>query len=87
MGNFSSLMGKGPGRFVFSGNQASIDAQEHEVQAVINHFKNWLPTATRTLKQLLEQAVQQQETKRREQLHREREAEEQRLRVLRNIKI
>jgi hypothetical protein len=54
---------------------------------VIDYFKQWLPEASRTLKSLLEQAARQQETHRKEQLRREREAEEQRLRVLRNIRI
>ena len=87
MGNHSAVWGKGPETFSFQGNQAFIDVQEHEVQPVIDHFKNWLPVATRTLKNLLEQAVQRQETERKEQLRRSREAEERRLRVLRNIKI
>jgi serine/threonine protein kinase len=87
MVRYSSVMGKPPGSFVFNGNRAVVDAREHEVQAVINHFKEWLPEASRTLKSLLEQAARKQEADRKEQLRREREAEEQRLRVLRNIRI
>ncbi len=87
MGSYSSVLGKEPGSFSFHGNEASVEAQEHEVQPVIDHFKNWLPVATRTLKHLLEQKAQRQEAERREELRREREAEERRLRVLRNIKI
>jgi len=87
MGNYTSVMGKDPSGFSFRGNQASVNAQEHEVQAVIGHFKNWLPNASRMLKSQMERTVQQQEANRREQLRREREAEEQRLRVLRNTRI
>jgi hypothetical protein len=54
---------------------------------VIDYFKEWLPLASRTLKSFLEQAARREEADRREQLRREREAEEQRLRVLRSIRI
>lgn len=87
MGNYSSVMGLGPETFSFQGNQAFVDTQEHDVQPAIDHFKRWLPVATRTLKHMLEQAAQRREGERREQLRREREAEERRLRVLHNIKI
>ncbi len=87
MGNYSSVWGKGPETFSFRGNQAFIAAQENEIQQTIDHFKNWLPVATQRLKYLLEQAAKRQEAEWGEKLRREREAEEQRLRVLRNIKI
>ena len=87
MGSFSSVLGKPPQVFNFRGNQATVSAPEHEVQMLIDNFKVWLPTATRTLKSLLEQEAQRQDTARREQLHRQQEAEEQRLRVMRRIKI
>jgi serine/threonine protein kinase len=87
MSSYSSVLGKPPGTFVFNGNRAVVMAQEHEIQAVIDHFKTWLPVASRTLKSLLEQAARKEETDRREQLRGEREAEEQRLRVLRNVRI
>jgi len=87
MGSYSSVLGKGPNAFSFHGSQATVKAAEYEVQALIDNFKSWLPIASRTLKGLLEQAAQKQEATRREQLRSEREAEEQRLRVLRNIRI
>jgi serine/threonine protein kinase len=87
MGSYSSVLGKPPGVFVFNGNRASVAAREHEIQSVIDHFKQWLPMASRTLKSLLEQAAQKEEAARKDQLRREREAEAQRLRVLRNIRI
>lgn len=87
MGSYSSVMGLGPETFSFQGKYAYVNASEHQVQAAIDHFKNWLPTATRTLKQILEQTIQRQEAERKKKLQREREAEERRLRVLRNIKI
>ena len=88
MGGYSSLMGKPPRAFSFQGNQASIhDVTEHQVQPVIDHFKGWLPVATKTLKQMLEQSAEREEYERRERLRQERGAEEQRLRVLRNVTI
>ena len=57
MGSYSSVLGKPPGTFVFNGNRAVVMAQEHEIQSVIDHFKTWLPVASRTLKSLLEQAA------------------------------
>lgn len=87
MDSHSSVMGKGPGAFSFQSIKASVDAEEYEVQPIINHFKGWLPVATQKLKFLLKRAVQQQEAERKEQLRREREAEERRLRVMRSVKI
>jgi len=87
MGSYGSLMGKGPEAFSFRGNQAFVGAREHEVQQIIDYFKQWLPQASRGLKGQLEKAAQRQQAERNEQLRREREAEEQRLRVLRRIKI
>ncbi len=87
MGSFSSVMGKPPQLFSFRGNQATISAQEHEVQMVIDNFKVWLPTASRTLKFLLEQKAQLEEDAKKEELRHQRNAEEQRLRVMRNIRI
>ena len=87
MGSYSSVLGKPPQVFSFHENQATVDAPEHEVQMLVDNFKTWLPMASRTLKSTLELEAQRQETARKEQLRREREAEEQRLRVLRNIRI
>ena len=87
MGRYSSVMGKPPGSFVFDGNRAIVDAQEHQIQPVIDYFKEWLPEASRTLKGVLQEAARQQEIHRKERLRGEREAEEQRLRVLRNTRL
>jgi serine/threonine protein kinase len=87
MGSFTSVLGKPPQVFNFRGNQAVVGAPEHEVQSLIDNFKAWLPTATRTLKFQLEQDAQRQHIARLEQLRREQEAEEQRLRIMRKIQI
>lgn len=87
MGNFTSVMGKPPGVFSFSGNQATVGAQEHDAQPIINFFKQWLPAATANLRHQLQQEAQQSEAQRREKLRLERAAEEQRLRVNRSLQI
>jgi serine/threonine protein kinase len=87
MGSYGAILGKDPGSFVFRGDRTTVMAQEHEVQTIINHFKNWLPNATVTLRGQLEQNARKRDTQQREHLRREREADEQRLRVLSQIKI
>lgn len=83
----SWTMGADPGSFSFRHDQASIHAKEHTIQPIIDHFKSWLPKASQVLKFDLEQKALMAEQERREQLRREKDAEERRLRVLRNIKI
>lgn len=87
MRSYRSVVGKEPELFSFQGSQASISAREHEVQPIIDRFKEWLPNATSTLKNILEKEAQRNELQRTERLRREKEAEEQRLRVNRSIRI
>jgi hypothetical protein len=87
MGSFSSVMGIPPNAFTFQGNVATVRSSEQEAQHVINYFKTWLPNATTTLRHSLEHKVRQEEAKRREELRQAQAAEEQRLRVNRNLKI
>jgi serine/threonine protein kinase len=87
MDSTSSVLGKGPEAFHFQGNRATVSAQDFQVQSIINHFKGWLPAATQKLKYLLEQAILKEQRERKERLRLEKEAEERRLRLLREIKI
>ena len=87
MGNFISVAGKPPIQFSFSGNRATINADDYEVQQVVDYFKSWLPDASRKLKEILEQEAQRSERLYREQLSLDRQAEEQRLRILKSIRI
>ena len=87
MGSYSSVMGKEPPAFHFEGKKISITAREGEVQHIIDHFKTWLPIATRNLCTQLEQAAIRQTAFDKETLRREKEAEELRLRINRQIKI
>jgi len=87
MGSYQSILGVDPYRFTFDGVNVSVPASEHVAQDVINNFKNWLPTATQVLKQRLEYEKRQEEAHRREDLRVQRETEERRLRVNRNLRI
>ncbi len=87
MGNYTSMMGAPPERFTFRGATASVPAQEHSAQGIINYFKAWLPQATRVLKQRLESRRDQEANRRREELKRQHLAEEQRMRVNSSLKV
>jgi len=86
MGNYSSVMSRGPERFRFNGSEAVIQATEGEAQHIINHFKSWLPQASRTLKFNLEQAAIAAANQRAEELKRAKAREEQLMRVNNNLK-
>ncbi len=87
MGSYSSAWNCGPESFSFLGNLAKVNADESQIQLIIDNFKAWMPKVTSTLKYRLEQAAQRADSELREKLRREKEAEEKRLRVLRDIKI
>jgi len=87
MGSFRALVGADPGRFVFDGNVTRVDVPEHQAQTVVDNFKEWLPKATDVLRQRLEEAERERIRALREHLRREREAEEQNLRVSRTLRI
>lgn len=87
MGSYSSVLGRGPERFSFSGDIASVSASGHEVQAIVNHFKGWLPKATNRYKEMLIQEQQEAIRREKEELTRKLRLEEERKRVLDNLKI
>lgn len=86
-GSHTSLMGKGPERFSFDGKNARIPARESEVQPIIDYFKSWLAPTTQRLRHHLEEWNRRQEVERKEKLRKERESEERRLNLLKNIRI
>lgn len=87
MGNYTSLLGKGPQSFRFSGSRAYVPAREKEVQPVIDHFKEWLPKATTKYKEFLEMEANAAERRLRAKLEAEREELERQQRVRGSIKI
>jgi serine/threonine protein kinase len=87
MGSFSSVLGCPPQAFQFRDCEARVGCKPHEAQHVIDHFKAWLPQATRMLKYNLENEARLQQSRLQEQLRAERAAEEERLRVNKALKI
>lgn len=85
MGNYSSVYGKGPDAFKWKGSTAHITAQEDEVQRILNHFKQWLPKATKKYEATLRAEQLQREQRERERLEREVAMAEARERVLNNL--
>jgi serine/threonine protein kinase len=87
MGTYTSLMGKGPERFTFSGDRTSIPAQESEVQKIIDYFKAWIPNANRVYEGMIRAEKQEAEEQRRRQLQKEIEEQECRQRILSSVRI
>lgn len=87
MGNYSSLMGHDPTSFLFQGATTVIQARPHEVQHIIEHFKQWLPIATQKLYRDLNTEIINQKHRREQQLALEKEQEEENLRVNASIRI
>jgi serine/threonine protein kinase len=87
MPGYSSVMSKGPEMFRFSGNRATIDAAERQVQDIINSFKSWLPVATRKYEETIRKERREEEERERERLKRQIEEQERILRVRKTIQI
>jgi hypothetical protein len=85
--SYSSVWGKGPERFSFSGNKAIISAQESDVQQIIDHFKVWLPNTNRMYEATVRGEKQEAEEQLRQQLQKEIEEQERRQRILANVRI
>ena len=81
------MMGAGPERFKFVENEASVALDGHSAQNALDYFKQWLPRASQFLKHTLEHALEQQRRRREDDLRRDKAREEERLRVLGNLKI
>lgn len=87
MGSYSSLMGADPGQFVFEGDRVNVSVREEQAQLVVDYFKGWLPQASAVLKGRLEEAERERQVELRNQLRRQKEAEEQTLRVNRALRV
>ena len=87
MGGYSFLMAYRPERFSISGNKATINARADDLQQIVNYFKQWLPIANQKYEETIRSEKQQEEKKERQRLKRQIEDEEERLRVLKNIRL
>ena len=83
---YSGVLGKGPEMFHITGNKAHINAGEHQVQSIVNHFKTYLTLATGGYQRDLQEQAEQKQREERERLRREQEAAEKRARVMQTIK-
>jgi serine/threonine protein kinase len=86
MGSYSSAMGKGPETFQFSDNRVINSAQADEVQPIVDHFVQWLPSAKSRYLWDIEEEKKQEEHAQIEERKRLIAKEEERLHVLKNIK-
>lgn len=86
MGSYSSVAGKPPQAFEFSGNVAQISVSATQAPLAINYFKGWLPIANKVYEDLLKRDKELTERKEREELQRRIKAEEERSDVLRKLK-
>lgn len=70
MGDYTSLLGKGPEFFQYKDNSAVVSASSNEAQQVINHFKEWLPRATQVYENKIKQYLESEERRQRDELER-----------------
>jgi hypothetical protein len=63
-----------------------VRADESEAQRIINHFKEWAPAAMSRYKSQLESELAAERNDRLQKLRIEKEAEERRLRVMKDLK-
>lgn len=87
IGNYSYIMGKEPSQWKISGNKASISAQEHQVQQLVDHFKSYLSPADSMYQATLVHEQREKERREREALQIQLEEAERRKRILDNVKI
>lgn len=86
MGNYASVLGKGPRMFNFAGDIATINVREEGVVDVVRHFKDWLPMATRLYEQTLRAEATAKAVAERTELQRQRKAEEDSMRMREKLK-
>lgn len=86
MGNYGSLMGKGPENFQFRGNKGFISTRANDVQQIIDFFKQWLPRANQVYENRLRQDLENTERRKNEEIQREIQKEKERADVLQNLK-
>jgi serine/threonine protein kinase len=82
----SFIMGKGPEAFAFSGSRASITAGEHNAEALLVHFKNYLSMANQQFEENLKLQAIERERKERTELERRIQEAEERQRILSRLR-
>jgi eukaryotic-like serine/threonine-protein kinase len=87
MGSFTWLDGYAPDRFSFESNRAIVASEERTVQAIIDHFKGWIPLATEVYKNKLSEEQAQREAAELNRIKKLREEEEAKIRLRRSIRL
>ncbi len=87
LGNYHSILGKGPDKFELKGNTAKIRADENEIQSIIDYFKTWLPSVSLRYRTILESKNQAKEEAYRRQIEEEKERLLKKKRVIENTHI
>lgn len=86
MGNFASVMGKGPEQFNFHRKTATISADKHEAQRIIDYFKEWLTITARVYENKLKRDIERNEQLRRAELAAKIKKEEEREKMKKNLR-
>ena len=86
-GSWSEVLGKGPGAFQFHGKTATVRAEEHEVQQIVNNFKEYLQMATRGYQADLQAEAERAEREQRKKFESEVAEAEKRERILKTLKV
>lgn len=87
LGSRYSIHNKGPEFFRYQGNQASIQADENEIEPIIRYFKQWLIDANIIYERNVIQEQRKKDDDERERIKKEIEIEEKRNRILQKTKI
>jgi hypothetical protein len=80
-------MGKRPEQFGVTRDTATIQADEQDVQQIIDHFKAWLPIANRKYEQMIRSEQWEEEERQRRELQMEIEELERQKRVRASVRI
>ena len=81
--SITSIHNRGPETVKFRDGSAIIKASQHEVEAAVRYFKEWVKYANQSLPVELEAAAQKRDTDEPERIRQAAAAEEVRLNVLR----
>lgn len=87
MGEYSSVFRKGPEAFQVSGKEARIGARSSEAEAILKHFKDWLPRVNQVYENKVKSDAAEKQQREEEKIEREKARTRERLEVLRKLKI
>jgi eukaryotic-like serine/threonine-protein kinase len=86
MGSHTSVLGKGPEQFNFTGKTASISAETNEAQRIINYFKDWLPTVAKIYENKIKTDLERQQKQLHDELAAKIRIEKERIKLKKSLK-